>query len=244
MTMWKYTLGFALGMIGLTMGIGCGGSPSQPKAADDVAGDEETGGGADCRQGGMEVEGLLGSVARDEVERVFDRRTGKLLDCYAEVVEDIEEVAGTIEIALQVDPTGAVAEAYLPHSDLGSLEAESCILKTVRGFTFDRSGCGMAYIKKDMLFDAPYDHGELLQWGRPAVADTLYDHAQDVERCLAGETGMDIVVYVGKGGVVWSSGASAESLQKLQAARCLATAVRRWEFKDPGDDIAKVRLNF
>ena len=64
MTMWKYTLGFALGMIGLTMGIGCGGSPSQPKAADDVAGDEETGGGADCRQDGMEVEGLLGSVAR------------------------------------------------------------------------------------------------------------------------------------------------------------------------------------
>ncbi|MCP4199267.1 MAG: AgmX/PglI C-terminal domain-containing protein [Proteobacteria bacterium] len=244
MTMWKYTLGLVLGIVGLSMGIGCGGSVSQTKAADDVAGDEETGGGAECGQDGMEVDGLLGSVAQDEVERVFDRQMSRLLDCYADVVEDIEEVAGAIEIALQVDPAGTVVEAYLPHSDLGSLEAESCILKKIRGFTFARSGCGMAYIKKAVTFEAPYDHGELLQWGRPSVAETLYEHAPDVERCLAGETGVDIVVYVGKGGVVWSSGASAESLQKLQGARCLATAVRSWEFKDPGEDVAKVRLNF
>jgi hypothetical protein len=244
MKIWKYALGLVLGVFCLGMVFGCGGSDSQVKAADDVADAEQTGGESDCQQDGMEIVGLLGSVAQDEVERVFGRHMDTLLDCYAEVVEDLEEIEGSLEIALQVDPSGKVAEATLPHSDLGSLEAERCILNKVRGFAFQRSGCGMAYIKKELSFEAPYDPEEPLHWGRAVVAQTLYEHAGDVERCLNGETGIDIVIYVGKGGVVWSSGASAESFSKLEAARCLAMACRRWEFKDPGDDLAKVRLNF
>jgi hypothetical protein len=244
MTMWKYALGLVLAVLGLSMGFGCGGTSSQIKAADDVADAEETGGGSDCRQDGMEVAGLLGSVAQDEVERVFDRQMNTLLDCYTEVVEDLEEIEGSLEIALQVDPSGAVVEVYLPHSDLGSLEAESCILKKVSRFAFQRSGCGIAYVNKELSFEAPYDPVEPLNWGRVAVADTIYENAEDVERCLKGETGIDIVIYVGKGGVVWSSGAAAESYSKLDAARCLAKACRGWAFKDPGDDLAKVRLNF
>ncbi len=243
MNIWKYVLGVSLGVFGLGAGLGCGGSDSLVKGADDVVEEEETSGGTDCRQDGVEVVGLLGSVDQEEVERVFERNMKGLFACYESVVEDLEEIEGSLEIALQVDPSGAVVEANLPHSDLGSLEAERCILNKTSQFEFRRSGCGIAYVNKELSFEAPYDP-EPLQWGRVQVAETIYEHAYDVERCLNGETGIDVVIYVGKGGVVWSSGAAAESFAKREAARCLATACRRWTFKDPGDDLAKVRLNF
>jgi hypothetical protein len=227
-------------------GFACGGgAPRQSGTPDEVEEKEEATGPAQaCRDDGMEVEGLAGTIPQDEAERVFDRGMRKLLECYGEAVEDVEELEGTLELALTVDEAGRVEEAHLPFSDLGSVEAESCILKNARMFVFERGGCGKAYVNKRITLEAPYDPPDSLDWGRHEVRDTLKQNSDDISNCIGNRTGILVVINVGLGGVALAAGASADKFDDLEAGRCLAKASRRWVFNDPGEVLAKVRLEF
>jgi hypothetical protein len=55
---------------------------------------------------------------------------------------------------------------------------------------------------------------------------------------------VQLTVYVGRGGAVVSSGATADAFEKAGAAACLAEAARAWAFPDPGVKTAKATIGF
>jgi hypothetical protein len=192
--------------------------------------------------GDMEIEGLRGTIPQGEVQRVFNDHMDQLLDCYSESIEDLEEIEGALEIAMEIGGPGNVNHAYMRSADLGSLETEKCILRKVERFKFRKQGGGTVDIAYPFELEAPYDPPNPIVWKRSTVEEVVNQHMDDLERCLNGKTGVVVTIYIGLGGVVASAGASADEYEMYDEAICLAEAVRAWAFPDPGSRLAKISL--
>ncbi|MDJ0765870.1 MAG: hypothetical protein QNJ97_23000 [Myxococcota bacterium] len=191
-----------------------------------------------------EVDGLLATVPQGEVDAVFSKNMDGLHDCYNQVIEDLEEIAGTVAFAIQVGQGNRVVEVYIRDSDLGSLDAEMCMLRCIQGFTFERQGSGIAHVSKRLVFEAPYDHPDPLVWEGPRVQKVVRQHRANVKQCLGQTKGVHVTLYVGKGGMVLSAGAASDDVAQKEAGACLAQAVLNWTFPDPDPNLAKVHLSF
>ena len=190
------------------------------------------------------VEGLLGNVTQDEIERVFSAHRDAMFRCYQEALEDLEEIEGEVHFELQVASDGTVDSAFISDSDLGSIETESCMLDQVRSFRFKRVPGGVAVLYYPMTLEAPYDPPEPAHWDNGKVRDTVEANRDVIDGCLTGASGIVVTLYVGKGGMVLSSGAAGKTLEAYDDAVCLARAARSWTFSAPARDLAKVRLSF
>lgn len=190
------------------------------------------------------IEGIHGTISRSDVESVFADRMVELHGCYSDAVEIFEDIEGTIEFFFTVDPAGAVSKAHVSRSDLGSLEAEKCMLGKLLRFRFPRPEGGSADVQYDLLLEAPYEHPAPLSWTNDDVRDLLENKKAVIEECLAGDEGVVLTVWVGPGGRVYATGASSETIEAYSSATCLAQQARTWAFPNPGREIAKASLEF
>ena len=190
------------------------------------------------------IEGLLGNVTQDEIERVFSEHRNAMFRCYQDALEDLEEIEGEVHFDIQVASDGSVDFAFISASDLGSVETESCMLDMVKNFHFKRVPGGIAVIYYPMTLEAPYDPPEPEAWQNARVSNVLDEHREEVDACLQGQKGILVTLYVGKGGMVLSDGASGETREAYDCAVCVARAAKSWTFDAPSDDLAKVRLSF
>jgi hypothetical protein len=225
--------------------FGCGGKNAEPTthSLSETGSPEDS----DPREDGTSaarIEGVEATVNWDDVEKVFNQRERGLYDCYNMVVEEVEEIEGRVEFAVQVGDGGKVVDVNIISSNLGSLEAEKCMLSKIERFKFKLQGKGIAHFTKDMTLEAPYDPPKPMTWENQVVSGIIDEHRSDVERCLRGETGIELTLWVGRGGVVLSSGVATQSSDLKDEAYCLAEACRRWTFPDPGGEVAKVERKF
>jgi hypothetical protein len=229
---------------------GCGGGgPSETSTPDEVSPDtpeqEQPSGEVEAAGSTMEVSGLLGTIPEHKVQQVFERKMDALGECYGLAIEVLEEIEGRLEVDLVVGGDGSVTEAYLRDGTLGSLEAEECIVGKVQRFRFPApEGGGRAEVSYSLVLDAPYDPPEPQNWSGPRLNEVVAEHTPDMERCLAGQTGVQLTLYIGPGGQVVSAGATASSAELYEAALCLARAAAAWVFPDPGDKPAKASAAF
>jgi hypothetical protein len=193
----------------------------------------------------IQVEGLLGDIPREDVERVVKAKSDAIVACYQQALDVLEQIEGSIELVLTVGADGAVTEAYLRNGSLGSADAEECIAALAKRLVFPRPrGGARAEIVYPIALEEPYGHpapAPLSGAQAKAVADA---NAADVARCLAGASGVQLTVYVGRGGAVLSTGATSDSAGTADAATCLAEAARAWAFPDPGGATAKATIGF
>jgi hypothetical protein len=190
------------------------------------------------------VEGLLGNVTQDEMERVFSNSRSALLRCYEDAVYDLEEIEGNLRFEMEVASDGSVMSAYISESTVGSLETESCMLNIVRRFSFNRVPGGVAVISYPMELEAPYDHPPFIEWPDSKLMPVVQSHQSEIDGCPGGGAGSRVTLYIGKGGMVLSAGGAAASADALDGAFCIAERARGWTFEDPGDRLVKVRLDF
>ncbi|MCP4601002.1 MAG: AgmX/PglI C-terminal domain-containing protein [Proteobacteria bacterium] len=241
----KLFINASIAMTLLLIGTSCGGSaPKESTTALDV---ESTDGAEqiDNNTGsGVQVDGILGTIPQEEVDRVFDNHMDGLFNCYNLAIEDLEEIEGQIEFAMQVDTSGSVVQAHIKRGDLGSLETEKCMVNKVERFMFRRQGSGIAHVTKELTLEAPYDPAEPNTWGDTVVKEIVNQNQIDVDKCLGGRTGVQLTIYVWTGGVVASAGASTETHELRDAGYCLAKAARNWTFPDPGQNVVKMSLDF
>jgi hypothetical protein len=193
---------------------------------------------------GMAVEGILGSIPEHKVARVMERNMEGLEECYGDALDTLDVIEGAFELVIVVDLDGSVYQTYMRDGDLGSLEAESCMLGKVARYSFPKPGGGRAEVSHALELEAPYDPPEPSDWSGAQLAGVVDQHRDDLERCLGGRIGVQLTVYVGSGGRVVSSGATASEFEMYEAARCLAEAAAAWEFPDPGDKTAKASVSF
>ena len=191
------------------------------------------------------VEGLLGNVTQDEIERVFSENRSAMMRCYESALEDVEEIEGDLQFDLEVASDGSVQSAFISSSNLGAIAAEECMLSRIKSFHFKRAPGGVAVFYYPMTLEAPYDPPDPDIWNNARVAKVLGEHTAEVEACLSGVTGVHVTAYVGKGGMVLSAGAAGDESAAYECAVCLARAARSWVFQaPPSNDLVKVRLDF
>lgn len=192
------------------------------------------------------VQGLLGNVTQDEIERVFSNHQNAMLGCYQDAIEDLEEIEGELRFEIQVASDGTVDSAFISSSTLGSIDTESCMLDLVEQFHFERAPGGVAVIYYPLTLEAPYDPPEPEIWTNQDVAKVILKNRSDIDACFEqSSSGVHVTLYVGKGGMVLSSGASGETLDAYKSATCLARSAQSWVFSDPGgDELVKVELDF
>ena len=194
----------------------------------------------------VKMEGLLGTISQYDVERVVKRGYEKMFECFQDPWDLLEEIEGSFELVMEVGADGSVLQVYLRDGDLGSRQAEACIVDKVAGFTFPApEGGDKAMISYAMEIEEPYDHPEPHNWGGAKSREVLTEHMEDLEACLEGETGVTLTVYIGRGGKVVSAGATSSSYELYEAGLCLAKAAEVWIYpEDPGERPAKAVLEF
>lgn len=238
-------LWFGAAAIASLCAAGCGGAPAKTAAAGDEPAAPIDGAPTDDTADGVQVEGLLGSIPQDEVERVLAGKNDAVAVCYQEALDVLEEIEGSLVLELDVGADGGVAAAFLRDGSLGSAEAEECILAVARRLRFPKPrGGAHASISYPLTLEEPYGHPAPVDWSGDEGMAAVRANAADVERCLGGATGVQLTLYVGRGGAVVSAGATADGAETASAAACLAAAARAWTFPDPGKRPAKAILRF
>jgi len=224
----------------------CGGASSKAKSADGVPGAAgDVGAPAGDPDDGVQVEGLLGDIPQDDVQRILSGKNDAIAECYQRALDVLEQIEGSVELVLDVGADGSVATAHLRNGSLGSAEAEACIVALAKRLTFPKPrGGSHASISYPLTLEEPYGHPAPTDWSGPEARAVADASVADVERCLAGATGVQLTVYVGRGGAVVSAGATSEAPETAPAAQCLAEAARSWTFPDPGKKTAKATLVF
>jgi len=234
----------ALAALAAMTAVGCGGAGKkgtvEQAGGDDPALDRAPEAVVEDGIAAAQVEGLLGTVPQHEVEGVFERKQQKILDCFVDAYEILEEIEGSVELSFEVAADGSARDVYLSAGDLGSRVAQDCIVAAVGRFTFPRPrGGSHAVVTYPMTFEEPYDHPPPLDWSGSRASEVVGAHMDDLERCLGGETGVTLTLYVVEAGKVVSAGATAASFAMVERARCLEDAAMSWVFPDPGDRPAK-----
>lgn len=233
----------------LSSAAGCGGpSPEKETTPKEEASASESrqAGVVEEDPGSVKMEGLLGTIPQYDVERVVKRGYDKMFECFQYPWDLLEEIEGSFELVMEVGADGSVLQVYLRDGDLGSRQAEACILNKVAGFTFPApEGGDKAMISYAMEIEEPYDHPEPYNWGSAKSREVLNEHMEDLEACLKGETGVQLTVYIGSGGKVISAGATSSSYEMYESGLCLAKAAEAWTYaEDPGERPAKAVLEF
>jgi len=224
----------------------CGGASSKVVSAAEepgATGDEE----AKAADPGdaVQIEGLLGDIPQDDVERVLARKNDAIAECYQEALDVLEQIEGSVVLELDVGADGSVAQAHLRNGSLGSAAVETCIVGLATRLKFPKpSGGSHASISYPLTLEEPYGHPAPSALSGSEAKAVVDANAADVERCLRGATGVQLTVYVGRGGAVVSSGATADAFETSGAATCLAEAARSWTFPDPGGNTAKATIVF
>ncbi|MFO8072177.1 MAG: AgmX/PglI C-terminal domain-containing protein [Polyangia bacterium] len=222
----------------------CGSAPPETTEPEPGATGEGEGGAAEVDDSApVAVEGVRGSIPQHRVERVFQRKMDVLGECYGLALEDSESIEGGVEVALSVALDGSVEEVFLRGGDLGSDTAERCLVEKVGRMSFPEPAGGPAEVSYPLELEAPYDPPEPIDWGGAEIRAAIGENRGDVERCLGGESGVRLTVWVGSGGRVISSGATAQSADLWEASRCLAEAAAEWSFPDPKQGIAKATVD-
>lgn len=228
----------------LVMTQGCG---SSQQRAEDPSSDptdldlEEGPGEVDD---GMAIEGLRGSLRRDEVDPVLNRAAARFAECYSEALEDHPYLVGDLALSFSVSGDGSVRTVWSPTATLGSREVEDCILRHARTLRFPRPHGGETELDYGPMAMHPGDDEQPPEvWPASRISERLEERGAELESCTGGGGGFSVTFYVGPGGRVRSVGAVAPSAERQDGARCLEQEVGAWtDLPDPGDWVAKVSV--
>jgi hypothetical protein len=233
-------------LLAVLLSLGCG--PAQhhvdePRSdrADIDSEDEPNEGEADD---GIAVEGLRGSLNRDEVDPVLNRAAGRFAECYSAALEDAPYLVGDLALSFSVSRDGSVRSVWTPTATLGSRDVEECILRHARSLRFPSPHGGEAELDYGPMAMSPGDDARPPDvWDESRIAEALEAHGDALRACTRGDGGFSVTFYIGPGGRVRSVGAVAPSAEQQDSARCLEAEVAAWDgLPDPIDWVAKVSL--
>ncbi|MBN2716892.1 MAG: AgmX/PglI C-terminal domain-containing protein [Deltaproteobacteria bacterium] len=199
---------------------------AQPEAADASASQN------------MQVKGLWGKIDDSIVEDTMQQHFQAFLDCYQyEALDILEEIEGDLSVYFIVGPDGVVTdEIYFEGGSLGSENTQACVIGKMRHIRFQEPiGGDSAKVRYTFPFEAPYNHPAPFDWSsNEEFLQAMETHRTEIDSCLNGKSGVEFIVYIGRGGRVESAGATAGSQDAYEAGRCLSRAARGWTFPNPG----------
>ncbi|NOY90300.1 MAG: AgmX/PglI C-terminal domain-containing protein [Deltaproteobacteria bacterium] len=224
--------------------FGCG---SDPEPVETVRVDEAGSGGEapEARPDAVQIEGLMGTISADMVERGIEPRMGRFLRCFQERYGSLEVLGGRFEMAFRIHTDGSVRWVYPSDSTIGDRETERCLLHVASGIRFHRPRGGEAEFSYPLSLDTAEDVRPPLNWDEARVSDALIeDGPRLLSSCrpAGSRAAYHITAYIMPGGRVQAAGAATDDADAVDSLDCVAQAVRGWSMPDPGSYPAKVHF--
>ncbi len=194
---------------------------------------------------GLEIEGILGSLAQSTITRAMQSRMGRFAACFETRYDAIPVLGGAATLAFRVRRDGSVRWVHLVASTVGDRETERCLLSSARGMRFSPGPQGGEAEFQDTLdLQTPDDVRPPVAWPASRVRTLLRRHGAALRACRASGEALSITAYVDPGGTLAAAGVAFApedpSGDSDEALDCVRRALDSWRFPDPGSYTAKV----
>jgi hypothetical protein len=192
--------------------------------------------------GGMQVEGLLGTIPQRKIEAALSAELPAFQRCFFEGASAVEMISGYMKFYFRVGLDGRVEWVHPRGSSVGHRGTELCLLQRAARVRFpEPKGGGPAEFVWGFELDNSEGVRPPVAWDPERVQPVVEEHRAELERCEVREPGhYKVTVYVAPGGTVSGAGAAADSQPAAERIDCITDAVRSWPFPDPGSYAAKV----
>lgn len=220
---------------------------SEPEPVEDNRAGEPTSGGEEAvaHHESVQIEGLMGTISADMVERGIEPRMGRFLRCFEDRYRSLEVLGGRFQMAFRIHTDGTVRWVYPSDSTLGDRETERCLLHVAAGIRFHPPRGGEAEFSYPLALDTAEDVRPPLNWDSARVSSVLVDGARALLascRPAGSRATYRVTAYIMPGGTVQAAGAATDDADAAESLDCVAQAVRGWSMSDPGSYPAKVQF--
>ncbi len=178
------------------------------------------------------VEGSLGDLDQESVQRAVDEHADALEVCFRSQAEKMRHLGGDARLRVKIGRDGAVKKAWVDEGDLGSWAAEKCFIARVHKMSFGRPRGGDAVVEVPLQFIAwmPADPGD--------AAELEKKLPKAVAKCAGAPDEVAVTVYVGPGGRVKSTGFTGEVDEAW--ADCAVKKIGAVRLRDPRGRMLKM----
>ena len=213
----------------------CGSAPPPPPTLPPPAPEAP----APIDSGPLSVEGEIGGLNEEAMNRAFTSLDGPVQACLDEATGRLPVLGGRFNLKLRIDRAGRARWVYLSENTLGDREAELCVLTLVRDKQWPKPLGGEGLAERSYELDARAKPAELeAKWVRPAIAKV----AQEAWGCRKGIRGkFRVIAYLRPDGRVLAASVAPPNERGEDAADCVVEAIRKVRFGQPG---RKSKLSF
>lgn len=219
--------------------FGCGGGSEEESTEETVVQQQAQGGGEQQPQEQVQIEGLMGTLTQDQIQRGIEPRMGRFEGCFARRMGSVELLRGRIELAFRVNTDGSVKWVFPRRSSIGDRETERCVTDVAAGIRFSRPRGGEAEFTYPLEWPGDEELRPPLNWDATRIEDQLAENGPAVvQQC--GRGAYQVTAYIARGGSLISVGAAAQAETTAANLDCIVDAVRAWPMPDPGSYPAKI----
>jgi hypothetical protein len=222
------------------LGAACGGAPEPEPAPEPAAtsGSEATIGPP---RGGMQVEGILGTIPQRKIEDTMQSKLPALQRCFFDGMGEVEFLAGHIKFYFRVGLDGRVEYVHPRGSSIGHRGTELCLLEVARKTRFPApKGGGPAEFVWGFELEGAGGVRAPVDWDEAKLQKPVDEQRSTIDACDAADAHYVVTLYVAPGGSVLAAGAAADSQAAADKIDCVLDAVKSWKLPDPGSYAAKV----
>jgi len=216
---------------------------------------------------GIEVQGEVGGLEQEAVDRVVGSANGDIDACWAKATERNELVSGTVQLVIGVGGQGRSVYAFVKQSSLGDARAERCLLDALSSKGWPKPvGGKVGVVRTSLAFELPKGTRGPTPWASGRVSDVLATAASELSACKKGVvTPFTATVYVKQvelppppadadagdagdaadagpvfAGAAISVGVAASDEKAAAASECLERLLSQASYPAPGEWPAKV----
>lgn len=225
-------------LLSLTL-ASCGGKNKEADSASNVEVDNED----EFSDDGMEMMQEFGGMNQEKVDKTFRRIAPDLAGCLTSVGAAQDYLFGDVAFLFKVNLDGVAEIAQVKSSNLGSFQAERCMLDVIKETRWPKPVGGKIGLVNygPMGYDAPEDIRPPVEWSSSDIEKTLTDpqNAEQLYACGRGGP-FEITAYIEANGKVLSAGVAHTDDNGEETASCLVSAIENMTFDSPGSWKAKV----
>lgn len=146
-------------------------------------------GTASSRQGEFHVEGEVGGLDTEAVERIVGKLDDDVDRCWQRATNDHEFVSGTLVMTIHVDNDGHAA-GYAERTTLGNRALERCILDSFERPRWPRPvGGKTGVVRRKLTFDLAGGLRAPVTWPAGRVSDVVSANTAAITACKRGAAG-------------------------------------------------------
>ena len=104
---------------------------------------------------------VVGSLSREEIERVIKRHQNEILFCYETELNKTPDLYGKVSVNFTIDGSGAVADASAAQDTMNNNNVEQCMLTRIRRWRFpEPKGGGVVVVTYPWVFHSADGKGD------------------------------------------------------------------------------------